>query len=217
MARQRRSLSVKILVGVFALVVCLLILCLIQLVSVSVTGEGIEAQTVRQVCIAAVAAIIFGVAAFSPEPEPVAQASQPDPARAPGARASLEGMLAHSEDVLATLRDIAAHGGSDFGDLPELLRRTGLMDWQDPPVVRAHRLRRNGRWWLLEPTSDDATAHDRVVAVEAALNLGEDLAARPAAPRGMLEERARSVLAGSHRLRPVAHGRDDHVGRLHRR
>lgn len=215
MARQRRSLGVKILVGVFALVVCLLILCLIQLVSVSVTGEGIEAQTVRQVCIAAVAAIIFGVAAFSPEPEPVAQASQPDPAGAPGARALLEGMLAHSEDVLATLRDIAAHGGSDFGDLPELLRRTGLMDWQNPPAVRAHRLSRNGRWWLLEPTSDDATAHDRVVAVEAALNLSEDLAARPAAPRGMLKERARSVLAGSHRLRPVAHGGDDHVGRLH--
>lgn len=126
----------------------------------------------------------------------------------------LEGMLAHSDDVVATLRDIVAHGGDGFGELPELLRRTGLMDWPDSPVARAHRLHRSGRWWLLEPSGADETAHERVVALEVALNLSEDLAGRPGLPGAALEERTRAVLAGAHLLRPRAHDANDPAGEL---
>lgn len=213
MTRQRRSLGVKNLVGIFALAVCLLILCLIQLFSVFVTGEGIEAQTVWLACLACVAAIIFGVAAFSPEPESIAQASQPDPARAPGARASLAGMLSHSEDVVATLRDVVAHSGNSFGNLPELLRHTGLMDWPDPPVVQAYRLHRSGRWWL-GTTRDNEMTHDDIIALEVALNLNDDLTGRPCPPGATLEERARLVLADAHHLRPRALETDDPTTQL---
>ena len=216
MTQPRRALGIRILGGIFVFVGALLTSCSILFYFAFGTGENGEIWTVWLGCLAGLLAVFFGAALLAAKPELVAQASQPDPDRAPGARASLEGMLAHSEDVLATLRDIAAHGGSDFGDLPELLRRTGLMDWPDPPAVRAHRLRRNGRWWLLEPTNDDATAHDRIVAVEAALNLSEDLAGRLAAPGATYEKRVCSVLSRTHRLRPVAHGANDAVGRLQR-
>ncbi len=127
---------------------------------------------------------------------------------------SLESMLAHSENVVATLRDIVDHGGNDFGYLPELLRNTGLMDWPDPPVARAHRLHRSGRWWLSVPTDADEVAQERAVALEAALNLSEDLAGRPPAPGATPAARARAVLSEAHRLRPRPHGADDPAGDL---
>lgn len=63
------------------------------------------------------------------------------------AGANLEGMLRNSGDVIATLRDIAAHGAQHggFRELPDLLERAGLTSWQDAPRLTASRLRRNGQ------------------------------------------------------------------------
>ena len=91
----------------------------------------------------------------------------------------LSGMLLHSDDVLATLRDLVLHGEGQGApaDLVTLLSRSGLMDWEGAPVVRANRLRRNGRWWLSAPDVElDEGDLDRLVCIEAALNVGEDLA-----------------------------------------
>ena len=132
--------------------------------------------------------------------EKPAEAARPADTGAP----SLEGMLSHSENVAATLRDVVDHGGDGFGDLPELLRRAGLMDWPDPPVMTAHRLRRSGRWWLTAEGEVSAPTFDRLLAIEFALNLSEDLAARPPAPdsASSLEARVRAALAGTHDLQP---------------
>lgn len=108
------------------------------------------------------------------------------------AGANLEGMLRNSGDVIATLRDIAAHGAQHggFRELPDLLERAGLTSWQDAPRLTASRLRRNGQWWLsCADGVPEGEAYDRLVSVEAALNVSEDLLAAgapedPAAGQG---------------------------------
>lgn len=92
---------------------------------------------------------------------------------------NLEGMLQNSDNVLATLRDLILHGRGrvDVGCLPELLAHLDLLGWSAAPVVRANRLRRNGRWWLSTPDQELSGADlDRLVSIEAALNIAEDMA-----------------------------------------
>lgn len=96
----------------------------------------------------------------------------------PSAAAELDGMLLHSDDVLATLRDIVSHGSrGSFGAVPELLSKTGLMSWHDAPKdLRVSRLSRSGRWWLHMGADLDEKDYDRLTCVEAALNLADDVA-----------------------------------------
>lgn len=118
--------------------------------------------------------------------------AKPDAA---GSSINLERMLLHSDDVLATLRDLVLHGKgqADLADLSALLSRSGLMEWEDAPVVRANRLRRNGRWWLTAPDVElDEKAFGRLVGIEGALNVGEDLAREKR--EGSLDARAREAL-----------------------
>ena len=111
--------------------------------------------------------------------EPRRTSAERPPAPSPSSSAiNLERMLLHSDDVLATLRDLVLHGGDQRGleDLLVLLARSGLMEWEEAPVVRANRLRRNGRWWLTTPDAElDGEALERLVSIEGALNVGEDL------------------------------------------
>ena len=218
MTHPRKSTGWKVFGGIVIVVGALLAVCSILFFIAFGTGERGEVRTVWQGCLAGVTAVIFGTGIFAAKPGPGARASQPGAARVPGARpspgnAALEGMISHSEDVVATLRDIVAHGGDGFGDLPDLLRRTGLMDWPEAPATRAHRLHRSGRWWL-GATMDDEMTYDGIVALEVALNLNDDLMGRPCPPGATLEERAQSVLAGVHRLRPRTFEADDPAAQL---
>ena len=115
-----------------------------------------------------------------------------------GAGANLEGMLCNSDNVVATLRDIAAHGAQHgvFRELPALLERAGLMTWEDAPRLTANRLRRNGQWWLACADGvPEGEAYDRLVSVEAALNVSEDLLA-PGAPEDPAAKREPSKRLG---------------------
>ena len=51
---------------------------------------------------------------------------------------SVEALVQRSEDVAATLRDLVSHGQSsaDYGMLPALLARSGLMEWEGAPLLR---------------------------------------------------------------------------------
>ena len=126
-------------------------------------------------------------------PAPTESSPKRAPERETQASANLEGMLLHSEDVVATLRDLVLHGQDQPGmtDVRALLSRSGLMEWSDAPNVRANRLRRNGRWWLSAPGTElDDSALERLIAVEAALNVGEDVSRG----RGELDHRVRDAL-----------------------
>ena len=145
----------------------------------------------------------------APAPVPVAAPTPkpaPSPKRSGGGISPLDQVLPRSDDALATLRYFIVDAPDQMlADQCELVRRTGLADWTDEPRCGARRLARSGRWWLVPegalPTSEDA---DRVWAVEAALNLGQD-AARMAEPPATLDERLRVLLAGVPRLEPVRH------------
>lgn len=100
---------------------------------------------------------------------------------------SVEALVQRSDDVAATLRDLVSHGqaSADYGMLPALLVRSGLMDWEGAPRFSANRLRRNRRWWMscdVDELTEDG--YNRLIALEGALNLAADLAegACPDAP-----------------------------------
>ncbi len=124
------------------------------------------------------------------------------------AKAELDGLLLHADDALAALRDLVAHGRGRAGSevLPELLERAGLMSWEGAPVVGATKLRRNGRWWLTPREGElSEEGRDRLLSVEASLNVNEDLE-RGGWPEGMTPEwRVARILARVADLRPVQH------------
>ena len=100
---------------------------------------------------------------------------------------SVEALVQRSDDVVASLRDLVSHGqtSADYGMLPALLARSGLMEWEGAPRFSANRLRRNRRWWMscdVDELTEDG--YDRLIALEGALNLAADLAegACPDAP-----------------------------------
>lgn len=139
--------------------------------------------------------------ASAPEPKPA-----PSPKRSGGGISPLDQVLPRSDDALATLRYFIVDAPDQMlADQCELVRRTGLADWTGEPRCDARRLARSGRWWLVPegalPTPEDA---DRVWAVEAALNLGQD-ATRMAEPPATLDERLHVLLAGVSHLEPVRH------------
>lgn len=111
-------------------------------------------------------------------PEPPVSPVPPAAQAAPSAAADLTGMLLHSDDVVATLRDLVSNGSrGPFGIAPELLSRTGLLEWQDAPKdLRASRLTRNGRWWLRMAPDVEGRGYDLLVGAEAALNISDDVA-----------------------------------------
>ena len=156
--------------------------------------------------------------ASHPAPAQTRPAPQPAPAPAPAPRADsspkrpdggispLDQVLPRSDDALATLRYFIEDAPAQMlPDQCELVRRTGLADWSGEPRCAAGKLTRSGRWRLFpsggRPAPDDA---DRIWAIEAALNLGQD-AARMPDPPATADERARALLAGVARLEPVRH------------
>lgn len=147
--------------------------------------------------------------ASGPAPKP-APASAPRAGSAPkrpdGGVSPLDQVLPRSDDALATLRYFIEDAPAQMlGDQCELVRRTGLADWTGEPRCGARKLARSGRWWLVPegalPAPEDA---DRVWAIEAALNLGQD-AAGMVEPPASLDERLHVLLAGVSRLGPVRH------------
>ena len=124
-----------------------------------------------------------GQAASSPEGS---GSPAPQVAAEPGMQ-TVEALVQRSDDVVASLRDLVSHGqtSADYGMLPALLVRSGLMEWEGAPRFSANRLRRNRRWWMscdVDELTEDG--YDRLIALEGALNLAADLAegACPDAP-----------------------------------
>ena len=140
-----------------------------------------------------------------PAPEP-APAPAPKSAPADGGISPVDQILPRSDDALATLRYFIVDAPDQMlADQCELVRRTGLADWTGEPRCGARKLVRSGRWWLVPTGERPAPADvDRIWAVEAALNLGQD-AARMTEPPATLDERLRVLLAGVARLEPVRH------------
>lgn len=140
-----------------------------------------------------------------PAPAPAPKAA-PSPKRPDGGISPLDQVLPRSDDALATLRYFIVDAPDQLlGDQCELVRRTGLADWEGEPRCGARRLARCGRWWLV-PSGEGPRPSDmdRIWAMEAALNLGQD-AARMAEPPAALDERLHVLLAGVSRLEPVRH------------
>lgn len=172
-----------------------------------------DQRTVTRSAILGVALCVSGVLALARARGSVPSVERPPaPAGVTGARPApsgavgLEGMLKHSDDVLATLRDLVSHArrGEGLDDVLELLSRSGVMEWEGAPVVRANRLGRNGRWWLSTPGVGLERADlERLVGIEAALNVGEDLARAGGGPGG-LDDRVEEALVGVAGLRPLA-------------
>lgn len=165
----------------------------------SETGEGFPTSVAWGVWSAGIAMICAGslrnrkelkVAAESAEQTAPSPEGPRNPAPQAGAETgmrSVEALVQRSDDVAATLRDLVSHGQSsaDYGMLPALLARSGLMEWEGAPRFSANRLRRNRRWWMscdVDELTEDG--YDRLVALEGALNLAADLAegACPDAP-----------------------------------
>ncbi|MFR3997472.1 MAG: hypothetical protein ACLTZW_00635 [Paratractidigestivibacter faecalis] len=124
---------------------------------------------------------------------------------------SVEALVQRSDDVVASLRDLVSHGqaSADYGMLPALLVRSGLMDWEGAPRFTANRLRRNRRWWMsCEVDELTEEGYDRLIALEGALNLAADLA-EGACPDGTSgQERIEALFRGLAGLSPLPAPKD---------
>jgi len=125
-------------------------------------------------------------------------------------------VVLRSTDVRGVLADLLAHDDGTYAPLPDLLRRIGLASWEGMPAVPANRLMRNDRYWLLF-RDDELTPekYDRLVMLEAALNLYVDL--RPSdTDRGgdapTLDHRLHDILASTADLTPAPRVDQDQTG-----
>lgn len=92
------------------------------------------------------------------------------------ARVTFDRLVLRSTDIIATLRDVAAHNRASHPLLAEMLDRAGVTSWTGAPRMDAAKLSRNGRFWLNAPIGRlDADDVDRVLAAEAALNIEQDV------------------------------------------
>lgn len=112
---------------------------------------------------------------------PVPQPVTPTPAaHTSAATEEVANLITRSQDVLATLKDLVRHeatarGGSNR-HLASMLEAAGLMDWNDSPTCEAGRLTRTRHFWI-RLNADELTdeEYDRLVAIEAALCVNQDL------------------------------------------
>lgn len=122
----------------------------------------------------------------------------------------VERLLSHTDDVFASLRSLVENKRPlpGFQGLVQLLSGIGLESWDDAPEAACRLLDRNGRYWIACETDGlPAQDYDRMMAVEAALNLAKDVqAADPDAPAERYPDLARNALHEVYAL-PKAQGR----------
>lgn len=110
----------------------------------------------------------------------------------------VEQLLSHSDDVFASLRSLVENKrpAPGFQGTVRLLSGIGLPAWDDAPEATCRLLDRNGRYWIACETDGlPARDYDRMMAVEAALNLAKDVRhAEPDAPAERYPDAARSAL-----------------------
>lgn len=123
-------------------------------------------------------------ASGTPEPVPTPVPSpSPAPTGAPQGSAATEevaNLVTRSENLFASLKDLVrnerSHEATSRHHLASMLEATGLMAWDDAPVCEAGRLTRNHHFWIrqnVDEMSDEA--YDRLVSIEAALSVNQDL------------------------------------------
>ena len=119
----------------------------------------------------------------APVETPVAQAATPD------ASAAFDRLVLRSSDIIATLKDVAAHDRANHALLAEMLERSGIVSWNDAPKMETVKLTRNGRFWINARLGDlEVDDVNLVFATEAALNIEQDVAALrlPANEQGIM-------------------------------
>lgn len=90
-------------------------------------------------------------------------------------------LVRRSDNVVATLKDLVNHEAGSLASphrhLASMLTAAGLMDWEDAPSFGGGRLSRNHHYWLRLNTDDlDDEQYDRLISIEAALSVNQDLA-----------------------------------------
>jgi len=114
--------------------------------------------------------------------------SAPEPAQAPATRGGgtadgteeIAGLVARADNLFATLKDLVRHENASQATsrrhLVSMLEAAGLMQWDDAPVCEAGRLTRNHHFWI-RANADDLSDedYDRLIAIEAALSVNQDL------------------------------------------
>ncbi|MBQ9005005.1 MAG: hypothetical protein IJ092_01385 [Atopobiaceae bacterium] len=142
-------------------------------------------------------------AAQAPTPVPTptsAPAASPAP-RDGSTTEEIANLVTRSENLFASLKDLVrnerSHEATSRHHLASMLEATGLMAWDDAPVCEAGRLTRNHHFWIrqnVDELSDEA--YDRIVSIEAALSVNQDLGglASTSTVDGSAPEVARHIL-----------------------
>lgn len=131
--------------------------------------------------------------------------------------ATVERMLLRSEDIFASVKDLAASGRTvdAFADLSTMLAASDALKLTDPPKIKPIKLTRNDRYWLgsdvMEATDE---IFDAVVSLEAAFNICHDIIALQGAHPEETTKRdtfgnVRHVLASTSKVKPNYATRSD--------
>lgn len=129
-----------------------------------------------------------------------------DPQSFVSAEDPVESLLAHTDDVFATLTSLVVNQGSDpqYEGLRQLLLGIGLPEWGGAEKVPCRLLGRNGCYWIAAQTDalpvDD---YDRIMATEGALNLAKGVRLdHPQLDPADYREQARRLLSRPIPVRP---------------
>lgn len=115
----------------------------------------------------------------TPTPAPThAEATHPAP-ETTSQTDEVANLIVRSDDVFATLKDLVRHeqgAVTQRHHLAEMLEAAGLMAWDDAPSCEAGRLSRTHHFWIRQnPDGLSNEEYDRLVTIEAALNVNQDL------------------------------------------
>ena len=138
-----------------------------------------------------------GSAPATPTPVPAPQPSS----QGSDATEEVANLVTRSENLFASLKDLVrnerSHEATSRHHLASMLEAAGLMAWDDAPVCEAGRLTRNHHFWIrqnVDEFSDEE--YDRLVSIEAALSINQDLGglAATSTVEGSAPEVARHIL-----------------------
>lgn len=179
-----------------------------QFVRSQISDEAHMSATLLMICGIVLLVMLFRDNGASAETAPATQANTPQeqtasnsqdtvlPEPAKSAPSAFDLAMSRSDNIPASLKDLIDTNQLQRPELQEMLVRSGLLDARRVPDTKGFKFPKNKRYWLNARTKDfNEDQYNDFIALEATLNIADDIEALPAHYRDKaLSEKISTVL-----------------------